>query len=270
MKKKLFLVFIFLMIPLNIFAEEKSTFSLNEVAASPGNNVTIKLNVENNPEFGILAVKLHYDIEKLEYISSEIKGMKNALLKDAESNDKGMIALYAITLDKKKLMDDTGTLLVLEFKIKDDVKEDCAIKLEVTDFGKDENTPIEFDSIDGNIKIKNDIESITIDDDVSLNDNIDEEKEVIWESSDEEIAAVDDDGNVEFKEDGNVTIRAKDKDDEETIYEKDYYVKDKVKKKNNKDNNYILIAVGLILLIIVGIVIFKKIRKKKCLNPRKN
>ena len=157
MKKRLFLIIIFLIMPLCVFAEEKTVFSLNDVTAAPGSDITMKLNVENNPEFGVLAVKLHYDTEKLEYINSKIDGMENALLKDAETNNKGLIALYAITLDTKKLMNDTGTLLTIEFKIKENTEGTSDIKVEVTDFGKDENTPIEFVSKDGNIKIKKDI-----------------------------------------------------------------------------------------------------------------
>ena len=44
---KKIILFLLLLFPTIIFADEITTFSLNEVTASPGNNVTIKLNIEN-------------------------------------------------------------------------------------------------------------------------------------------------------------------------------------------------------------------------------
>ena len=258
--KKLFfiLIAIITILPINIKEKKKkTTFSLNEVTSTVGSEITMKFNVDNNPEFGILAVKFHYDINKLEYISSKINGLENALLKNVESNNKGIIALYAITLDTKKLMNDTGNLVEMKFKIKDEVEEDIKIKVEVTDFGKDENTPIEFDSIDGNIIIKKEIEKVYINNTTALNEKIDDKNNVVWESSDEKIATVDENGNVEFKEAGNVTIKAKDKENNNVIYEKDYQVETK-----EKANNYNMIIISIIAILLIGIIVFLIKRKK--------
>lgn len=260
MKKNLFLLIMFFLIPLNVFSKEIPNFSLNEVTAAPGSNVTVKLNLENNQEFGILTTKIHYDTEKLEYISYEIKGLKKAVLKGVESNNKGTIAFYAITLDKTNLFTDTGTLLVLEFEIKDKTEDDCEIKLEVTDYAKDENTPIKFYSSNGKIKVNKKTESTTVDENMSLNNKIEEKKEVIWESNNEEVATIDDKGNVDFKKDGNVTITAKEKENKNILYEKDYYVKDKINDTKNNNNNFILIG-KIIGLIIIAVIIFIIIRK---------
>ena len=45
--KKIFIFLILLIIPLNIYADNVTTFSLNEIEASAGNNVTVILSMDN-------------------------------------------------------------------------------------------------------------------------------------------------------------------------------------------------------------------------------
>ena len=134
--KKIILFFMFLLFPIMINADEKTIFSLDEVTASSGNNVTINLNLQNKQKFGVLTARIHFDNSKIEYVSSELKGLKSGTIKGTDdNNDKGLVAIYAISLNQKKLMADNGNILTIEFKIKDDVSGDIPIELEIVDFG---------------------------------------------------------------------------------------------------------------------------------------
>ena len=70
--KRIILFILLLIFPTIIFADEITTFSLNEVTASPGNNVTIKLNIQNKQSFGVLTARVKYDNTKLEFINSQV------------------------------------------------------------------------------------------------------------------------------------------------------------------------------------------------------
>ncbi len=261
------IVIILLLLPLNVLAETVTTFTLNEITASSGNNITVNLDINNNPEFGMLAAKIYYDKNSLEYVSSEVKGLKNAILKGAEDNKKGAVVLYAIDLDKKKLMKDTGTILTIEFKINKSVTEDIPLKLEVTDFGVDENNLLKFETKNGIIHIKDKINTKAKEDSKTITEEIKEKlkeenikiEDVTIESNNDEVAEVDEDGNVTIKKDGNVTIGATDKEGN-TVYKEDLYIKNNVKKKNRLLKPIIYI-IAFILVVGLGIIIWKK-RKK--------
>lgn len=261
-KKIIFLLL--LLIPLKVFGADITIFSLNEVSASAGNNVNIILNMDNKEEFGVLTAKIYYDNSKLEYVSSELDGL-NAMLRGSDKNeDKGIIALYAISLNSKQKMNDNGNIMIVEFKIKEDVTEDIPLKLEIKDFGLDENNKLEYTTKNGLIKIKNNIKTVEKNTTDNLMEKFNEEikssGKVEFSSSDEKVATVNEKGMVVFKKNGNVTIEAKDNEGN-VIYSKDYYVKEKIKK------NYHLkeISIGLIIILIITLIIF---RRHKCLKRK--
>ena len=267
--KKIILFILLLMFPTIILADEITTFSLNEVTASPGNNVIIKLNIQNKQAFGVLTARIKYDNTKLEYVNSEVIGLK-AMLKGADkSNDKGVVALYAITLDEKKLMKDNGDILKVEFKINENVTEDIPLNLEIVDFGVNDSKALEYETKDGVIHVKTNVETVTKDKKETLFDKAKEEiknkeiekNDIKWTTSDENIATVDKEGNVSFKDNGNVTIEATDSEGNK-LYTKDYYVKDKVKKKL-KLKTIIIIVIAIITIVVITL------RRKKCLKEKK-
>lgn len=266
---KRIILFILLMLPTIIFADEITTFSLNEVTASPGNNVTIKLNIENKQAFGVLTARVKYDNTKLEYVDSEVIGLKATLKGSDKNQDKGVVALYAITLDEKKLLKDNGDILKIEFKIKEKVSEDIPLTLEIVDFGISDTKPLEHKEKNGIIHVKTNVETVSKDKKETLYDKAKEEikdkeiskDDIEWTTSDENVASVDKDGNVTFKDNGNVSIEAKDKDGN-TLYAKDYYVKDKVHKKL-KLSTIIIIIITIITIIVITL------RRKKCLKEEK-
>ena len=256
--KKIILFIVLLLFPIVTFADSKTTFSFNDVTASPGSNVTVKLNMKNTQEFGVLTVRILYDNNKLEYISDKINGLDAMLRGSDKNNKKGLVVLYAINLSDK-YMKDNGNIWNVEFKIKDDVKEDIPLTLEIKDFGKDESSKLKFEKKDGLIKIKDDVVTIEKNKTDNLNEQLDKKDNITWSSTDLEVAVVDENGNVEFNGDGNVTIEAKDENGE-VIYSKDYYVKENVK---NSFPVWIIISVIAILIII-----FVFIWRKKCLRKK--
>ena len=253
--KKTLLFLILLLFPFGIYADSKTTFSFNDVTASAGNNVTVKLNMNNKQEFGYLTVRILYDNKKLEYVSDKINGL-DAMLRGSDKNkDKGLVVLYAINLSSK-YMKDSGNIWTVEFKVKDDVKEDIPLTLEIKDFGKDENTKLKYEKKDGLIKIKDNVEKVDKTKTDNLNSQVEEKDSITWSSTDEEVAKVDENGNVEFNGDGNVTIEAKDENGQ-VVYSKDYYVKEE-----EKCEFPIWIIISVVVFIIIVIVILFVWRKK--------
>ena len=266
MRKKIILL-ILLIFPIFVNAEEKTTFSLNEITAAPGTTVTIKLNIANNPEFGVLTSRIKFDNSKLEYVSGKLTGLKSASIKGLDKNkNKGLIAVYAISIGDK--MSDTGDIATMEFKISDSIKEktDIPLTLEIVDFGINEDKPLEYQTKNGIIHINPNTENVTTQTKESLKEKYQEkikesntkEEDVTWSSSDDNIAKVDD-GAIEFKEDGNVTIEARDKEGN-IVYSKDYYVKEK--SKNNKSYKHFII-IGIIVIVTIIILFWRKKWKRK-------
>lgn len=248
----------------NVFAQEKSIFEMSNVKASAGEKVTLSLNLKNNPKFGMLGVKIYYDDKKLEYIDSKMHGFNGAILKGAELSENGKITLYAITIND--VFDATGDILDIEFKIKSDCTENSEVKIEVSDYGVDENTPLEYEITNGKVIINDDVISVKEGSEIALNKEVkvsNSNKKVIWSSSDESIATVDEDGNVKFKKNGNVTITATD-EDENVILEKEYYSDKKIKNSVNVFSlKKIATIVGSIIILVISILFIKKKRKKK-------
>lgn len=265
--KKILILLILLIFPIMVNAEEVTKFSLNEITASPGSNVTVILNMDNKQEFSVLTAKIHYDNKRLEYVSSELKGLKSMLRGTDKNIDKGIVAMYAINLDSENTMKDNGNIMLVEFKIKEDVTEDIPITLEIKDFSKGESTKLKYEKQDGIITIKGNVQTVTNDKEENLqndlNETIKKEKKkndsVTWETTNDSIATVDEKGNVKFKDNGFVTVEAKDENGS-VLYSKDYYVKEKVRKHIPL---IVIIPISIILIITLLIIWRKKCQKRK-------
>ncbi len=269
MKKILFWFLLFLF-PLCVHAADETIFSINEVTASPGNNVKVVLNVKNSQDFGVLTARIHYDKTKVTYVSHDLKGLKNGILRGADNNtEKGFVVLYGITLSTNKLMNDNGKILEIEFLVNDNATGDMPLEIEIVDFGVDENTTLKYKKNDGTIHIKNDVTNVKPSEQKEVTNNFKEElkkndvkdEDITITSSDEDVATVGEDGNIEFKNDGNVTIEAKDKDGN-VVYSKEYLVNNHISKVNKK----LLYGIGagvLLLIVLLILLIRRKNGKKK-------
>ena len=269
MKKILFWLVLFLF-PLYVYAADETIFSIKEVTASPGNNVKVVLNINNSQKFGVLTARIHYDKAKVSYVSHNLKGLKNGILRGADNNtEKSMVVVYGITLSDQKLMTDNGDVLEIEFLVNDNVSGDMPLEIEIVDFGLDENTALKYQTKDGIIHIKENVNNVKNDDNEKATNDFKEElkkqdvkdDEITITSSDEDVASVDENGNIVFKKDGNVTIEAKDNDGN-TIYSKEYLVNNHITKFNKKILYYGIPALVL-LIVILGLLLRRKHGKKK-------
>ena len=262
MKKLLLIIILFLLFTINVNAEEKTVFSVNSTSAKPGDEVTISINMSNNPKFQSLAFFIPLNSIYVEFKSCSINGFNKATMKDCDINPRNEITFYAIQASDadNKLFTDTGNILEVKLKVKDDVKEDIPITLDMKNFARSTSEKLEYDVVNGIIKITGDFENKEVNSKDDLSGKVLED--VVWSSSDDSVATVDDKGKVTFNESGNTTITAKNKDGK-TVYEKTYSVNKKDKKSINK---FVIIGlVAVIIIVFVFLTIFF-IKNKKSKN----
>ena len=256
MKKILVILLVFFLSILPVNAKDTS-FELTDERGMKGDVITVKLKVNNNPSFGILGAILDYDETKLEYKSSKIIGLDNAFMKD-DNNNNGKVIMYAFCINRDSLMNDTGDIYEVEFEVISEEVEKSKIKLEITDFAIDETETLNYTTKDSTITINQEIETVSSSESISLKDEIESETEEIveWKSSNSDVAKVDENGNVTFKKNGDVTITATSNDN--IIFEKNYEV------DNKGSNNTLIIGgilVGVIIIALITFYVIKRIKK---------
>ncbi len=249
MKKIIVSLGIFMVFPLLALADEKMEFSLNEEVNTNEEEVEINLSLKNNPGFGYLGLEISFDQEKLEYVSSQVTGMANALLKGAELNEDGNVSVYALQVNANKLIKDNDKIVKIKFKIKKEFLK-TTISFQNVSVGQDEKTPIAYTT--KNLELKKELkENVVLEDTKSLKDEVSNYldndtnyEDIKWQSTDEDVVEIVD-GNIVFKNPGNATIIGQIAG--ETIYEKQFLVK--------KEFNYLLliipIAIGIVGLVII-------------------
>ena len=256
MKKILVILLVFFLSILPVNAKDTS-FELTDERGMKGDVITVKLKVNNNPSFGILGAILDYDETKLEYKSSKIIGLDNAFMKD-DNNNNGKVIMYAFCINRDSLMNDTGDIYEVEFEVISEEVEKSKIKLDITDFAIDETETLNYTTKDSTITINQEIETVSSSESISLKDEIESETEEIveWKSSNSDVAKVDENGNVTFKKNGDVTITATSNDN--IIFEKNYEV------DNKGSNNTLIIGgilVGVIIIALITFYVIKRIKK---------
>ena len=271
MKKRIIIVIVLLFIPLSINAEETTLFSLNEVNSSPGSTVTVKLNIANNPKFGVLTSRIKYDNNKLEYISGKLDGFKYASIKGIDnSKNKGLVAIYAISIGNKFV--NTGDIAILEFKINDSIKDkiDIPLTLEVKDYGINEDKSLKYNIKNGVIHVNNNTEINITNNKESIKEKYKEklnEKIIKQENTESDVKKSEngdnitkvDDGAVDLKDGSNETIKDKDKGENKANRKK------KIVKNNKKESNikHIIIIISIIIVIAIFSIIYRRKNAKK-------
>jgi len=94
---------------------KKAVFSVDTATGHPGDTVTVKVNLSNNPGITAVGLKLSWDAEKLEYIKYA-DGIIPRFLEVVESAAYFIITLMTSDVEPSF---ENGTLLELTFKIKE-------------------------------------------------------------------------------------------------------------------------------------------------------
>ena len=298
MKKAIYIT-IFMIIFISItninicYADDISSFELVGSSGNGGDEITLNFYIKDNPSFGLLGVKFYYDTSSLEYIDSSIIGFDKAFMKNVGDND-GTITMYALTISSENLIDDTGNILELKFKVITYESIDSTINVKITDYGIDETTSLQYtvndtvielnggeqETVDSETELDDDknLENVTwlssdgsvatVDLGAKLDDDIDLE-DVTWLSSDESVATVDSTGLVTFTNKGEVVISATN-DDGEVVYEKEFTEStnplsiNNVEESTDKNNNLLIFIITAI--VIFAIIIIFYLRKKYVKN----
>jgi hypothetical protein len=261
MKKILFFILLYLLLIPNVFAEEKTVFSIDSKNSSPGKDITISVYMKNNPSYELVSFELPLDTNLVEFKKCVVNGFEDATMKSCEINPYNKIIFYAFTINTEEdsLLTQTGKLVDIHLKIKDKADKDIPLALKITGFGKDADKPIDYEVESGFIRIAGDIKTKKINEIEELGKEVGEQS-VIWESSDEETAIVDPEGNVEFKGGGNATIVAKDVEGN-VVYKKNYFVNTKEPKKEINESKIVIPIV-----LIFSLLLFFQIHKKRKLK----
>ena len=152
------LVMVMSMLPTAVFAAENATFTVSSVTATPGDEVTLTVDVANNPGLFASTWSVEYDtdvLEKVSYTASSIDGVTISNLNDN-------------FLWENVAMEDlqyNGKILELKFKIKDNAAvgetEVQIVELLVSDC---DGNQVFFDTVPGKITITPEVvTSITLD-----------------------------------------------------------------------------------------------------------
>lgn len=248
--RNLFLIIISLFLFLFFFSSNvyaKTVFKANDVNGKVGDRVTIKVNKSDNQEFLALGIKIKYDNSKLEFDDCTINGFRKAVMKGCNEND-GVIIFYAIGISR--MMNDSGNIYNVYFKIKNVDDNYIPIDLKVTDYSKDLKNTLEYDTIPGKIVLKEDDNDTNTGSDSS---NISVNNKSINSSNDNKtlnkIKKYDNNSNKSISDKSNST-----NDDN----------MDKKKFSFSKDNRQIIFIIMVIILILLLFIVKKlcKVVKK--------
>ena len=212
-----------------VVATDEPSFTIESAEGKRGEEVTVKLNLANNPGLRVIAGRIYFDTDKLEFVSAQVNGLKNA---DARKTATYTEKLGAVTLNAScsglsvPAMDDNGTIMTVTFKIKDNASGTAALDLKMNDVVQEEDR-IEFTEKDGQITINVPTTGITLSDtSVSLENGATKKltatvqpndatnKTVTWSSSNNAVATIAQDGTVTAVSKGNAVITAKTVDGE--------------------------------------------------------
>ena len=210
-----------------VVAADKPSFTIESAEGKRGEEVTVKLNLANNQGLRVIARRIYFDTDKLEFVSAQVNGLKNA---DARKTATYTEKLGAVTLNAScsglsvPAMDDNGTIMTVTFKIKDNASGTATLDLKMNDVVQEEDR-IEFTEKDGQITINVPTTGITLSDtSVSLENGATKKltatvqpndatnKTVTWSSSNNAVATVAQDGTVTAVSKGNAVITAKTSD----------------------------------------------------------
>ena len=270
---KIFILLIGILFIKNIDAAELPTFEVGNSLVKTGEEIEVPIAIKNNVGFSIIGMKIDFDENSLTYIDGEMLGFENFSMKDLAINDSNIISFYAISFNE--VYTNNQNLLLLKFKVNDNAL-DSDINLDVTDYATSDLETLEYQVINGRITITNPKEvqndnsennSKTNKEDNSktvtdkkiekvkvgnkINYNLENNHKL--ESSNNDIAVINEDNTITFNKPGKVEI-VETNEYGEIVNTKQYNV---VKKRP------IIIYIIIVLILLIFILIMKNIKDKK-------
>ncbi len=235
--------------PIMVLAADKTLFSVTSGKGSKGDVVSIYVKMQNNDKFGMFGIKLTYDKDVLSYEDGSLANLEKAYMKGISENN-GVITIYALALDNSIVVKDS--LAKLDFKINDDSKEKVEIDIKVTDYGKDEVTPLQYEVKNGEIVINSNKNKNN-----SKNDETD--KKQSNENKDNKDSNNSNDSDVTEDKEGNEEKEDKENNLEDEKIDNNGDSDNEIDSKDNKINYILMSIIGIIGAI--GIIVVFKAKK---------
>lgn len=213
------------LLPINsIIAAGKLTISLQGGTVNRGQEITVNVNIANNPGLRIIGGTISFDRNKLEYVSSEVKNLDNVFIKNADYNEStGNIIFYlASEQTESNPITANGTIASITFRAKDNASGVADVNLSMDDVSINKGEYVtdyieQSTTVTINVPatgVSLDRQSLTLEKGttgkltaiVSPSDATN--KNVTWSSDNPSVATVDNDGNVTAKAKGTAKITA--------------------------------------------------------------
>lgn len=155
--KKIFLVLTIFILFYAINVNAKTIFTASSTSAKVNDVVEVKVNMDKDSslEYQALGIRMRYDGKSLSFVKCEINGFEDVAMNGCKNNNNS-VTFYAISISSTVLMNYSGNLYNVYFKVKNTNDSEIPIVLDVTDYSKDLENNYPFDVIGGKITIKND------------------------------------------------------------------------------------------------------------------
>lgn len=277
-----------LILALNIIFVSNIFGATNFIVSSPSGNmgkeVSVDVSIKDNTGFVGYQMLLNYDTSKLEYVSSkngDLVNSKFAVL--SEDKDKGTVKQACVS---NSVISENGQLMTVTFKVKEGItNENIPINLNVqkliNDVGDADVKNIEYTVSNGNIILedkKNNVTSISTKELINIIKNENgkislklkegtTDKKVIYRSTDETKAIIDEEGNVIPIANGDVKIEALVDNEvidtitlnipiEEKTNDKIETKQEKITENTKTLNKKYIIIVAIVIVIVILLIVF--------------
>ena len=142
------------MLPVSVFAAENPTFTVSSASKKAGDEVTLSVDISNNPGFFAAQWTVSYDetrLEKVEYVMEEIDGV---MLSNKNNN-----FLWENTVFED--IQYNGKVLDLKFKVKEDAPAgDAEVTITNLFAGKSNSAEVKFDVVAGKVTVAEKLETL--------------------------------------------------------------------------------------------------------------
>ena len=158
------LVFIVSLCGINVLADEMPVFSLSNETASIGDEVSVKLSVENNSGLAALLLIVRFNTLALEPVSINkldiFKGQFISNIQDPEGSLEDCSQIMILWANASNCYDN-GDFCEIKFRVKDTAFQNVLLKLDYSpdDVGTQDYELVEIQTVDGSIEVLDGVEN---------------------------------------------------------------------------------------------------------------